>query len=58
MGEQGIPEVFLDGNIGRSIYFGCDEFNILTLVELTSGLIETSLWGMVWGMKFGIKSDS
>lgn len=35
--------VFPDGNIGRSVYFGCDEFNILTQVELMSRLMETSL---------------
>lgn len=36
-GKQGILEAFSVGNI-RSIYLGCDEFDILTQVEMMSSL--------------------
>lgn len=36
-GRHGILEAFSVGNI-RSIYLGCDEFDILTQVEMMSSL--------------------
>lgn len=55
--------MFPDGNIGRSVYFGCDEFNILTIDgtdESTDGDITPELRLEEWPgeCNLGIKSNS